>query len=168
MGRLRRFFLAISAHGRAPLRLSQLLARRRGPAGPTRGCLLRASCSGVRSRPSPARCSTASRRWLLLSRGPCRPQPPHSVLLVGPAPATLCSRPGLVEFSLASGQGCSRSPLHSHHVMHSNEDQVNYEFAISSLNVGCLFVLRPIQAVLVVLVTWRRALHTSSNVFYVT
>ena len=87
------------------VRLLTVEQGRRRPTGP------------CRNRPPPVPCSSASRRWLLLGRVPCRPQPPHSVLPAGPASAALCSRPGLVKLSTSSGQGCSRSPLRSHHVL---------------------------------------------------
>ena len=92
---------------RASGRIDPRLPRRRPSRAPAHS----------RAGPPPVPCSSASRRWLLLGRVPCRPQPPHSVLPAGPASAALCSRPGLVKLSTSSRQGCSRSPLRSHHVL---------------------------------------------------
>ena len=55
---------------------STMVARHRPPSTP--------SAQECRSRPLPAPCSSASRRWLLLGCVPCRPQPPHSVLPARP------------------------------------------------------------------------------------
>ena len=79
-----------------------MVARHRPPSTP--------SAQECRSRPLPAPCSSASRRWLLLGRVPCRPQPPHSVLPAGPAPAALCSRPGLVELFPSFWTGLQPKP----------------------------------------------------------